>query len=158
MQTWRWKFSLVAATAVAAAVALMVSARSDDFLRIVAARQSAMNALSHNLSVIADYTEARADRAAAVTAATLLLTTAKTLPALFPPGTDATTLPGQTAAIREIWSNPDSFASHAARLVEVAQKLLDAVELGDPAKARIGLDAADKEGCASCHAAFWVRI
>jgi cytochrome c556 len=158
VQTWRWKFSLMAATAVAAAVAFMVSARSDDFLRIVAARQTAMKALSHNLSVVADYTEAKADRAAAVTAATLLLTTAKNLPSLFPPGTDAIALPGQTAANPEIWSNPDSFALHAAQLVAVAQKLLDAVETDDPAKARAGLDAADREGCESCHAAFWVRI
>lgn len=158
LETWRWKFSLAAATAVAAAVALMVSVHADDIAGIVATRQAAMKTLSADVKVVSDFTEGKADRAAAIAAANHLVTTSKTVPSLFPPGTGMDALPGKSGAKAEIWTQTGEFEADAASLLTATQALLDTVQAGDPATTRERLLAAGKEGCGNCHNAFRVRI
>jgi len=158
LETWRWKFSLAAATAVAAAVALMVSVHAEDVAAIVAARQAAMKTLSANAKIISDFTDSKADQAAAVAAAKLLVATAKTVPSLFPPGTGMEALPGKSGAKPEIWTHQTEFASDAAALVPLAQALLDATQTGDRAATHDRLVTAGKDGCGACHSAFRVKI
>jgi cytochrome c556 len=162
LETWRWKFSLAAATAVAAAVALMVSVHAEgtapDVAGVVATRQAAMKALASNVKIISDYTEDKANQAAAVEAAKVIVSTAKTVPSLFPPGTGLEALPGKSGAKPEIWAKPAEFATDAAALVAATQALLDAVQSGDPAETRKRLVTAGKEGCGTCHSAFRVKI
>jgi cytochrome c556 len=163
LETWRWKFSLAAATAVAAAVALMVSVHAEatagaDVAGVVATRQAAMKALASNVKIVSDYTEDKANQAAALDAAKVILSTAKTVPSLFPPGTGLEALPGKSGAKPEIWTKPAEFATDAAALVAATQALLDAVQSGDPAETRKRLVTAGKEGCGTCHSAFRVKI
>jgi cytochrome c556 len=158
LETWRWKYSLAAATAVAAGVALMVSGHAEDIAATVAARQAAMKTLSANTKIVSEFTESKADQAAAVAAAKLLVATAKTVPSLFPPGTGMEALPGKSGAKPEIWTHQAEFATDAAALVTLTQALLDAAQGGDPAATRDRLVAVGKDGCGSCHSAFRVKI
>jgi cytochrome c556 len=169
LETWRWKFSLAAATAVAAAVALMVSVHAEgtapaggaagaDVASVVATRQAAMKALASNVKIVSDYTEDKANQPAALAAAKVIVSTAKTVPSLFPPGTGLEALPGKSGAKPEIWTKPAEFAGDAATLVAATQALLDAVQSGDPAETRKRLVTAGKEGCGTCHSAFRVKI
>jgi cytochrome c556 len=159
LQTWRWKFSLAAATAVAAVVALLVSVHAEDVLSIVAARQAAMKSMAANVKIINDYSQNKADQAAAIIAAQLLVASAKTVPTLFPPGTGMTALPGRSGAKGEIWTSRQAeFAADAAGLVSMAMALLDAVRGGDPASVRQKLLSTGKDGCSTCHDSFRVRI
>lgn len=159
MQTWRWKFSLAAATAVAAVVALLVSVHAEDVLSIVAARQAAMKSMAANVKIINDYSQNKADQAAAIIAAQLLVASAQTVPTLFPPGTGMTALPGKSGAKGEIWTSRQvEFAADAAGLVTMALALLDAVRGGDPAGVRQKLLATGKDGCSTCHDSFRVKI
>jgi cytochrome c556 len=158
LQTWRWKFSLAAATAVAAAVALMVTVHAEDIAAIVAARQAAMKTLATNVKIVSDFTEKKADRAAAVAAAQSLVATAKTMGTLFPPDTGMAALPGKSGARSEIWTKPDEFAADAAKLTASLEALLEAARDSDPEKTRETLLATGREGCGGCHNAFRVRI
>jgi len=159
LQTWRWKFSLAAATAVAAAVALLVSVHAQDVPSIVAARQAAMKTMAANVKIINDYSQNKADQAAARVAGQLLVATAQTLPSLFPPGTGMAALPGKSGARTEIWTSRQAeFAADAASLVTMTLALADTIRGGDPAAVREKLLATGKDGCSNCHDAFRVKI
>lgn len=158
METWGWRFSLAAATALAAVVALMVTVRAEDVAGIVATRQAAMKSLAANIKIVHEFTEDKAEPAAAVAAAQQLVTTAKTVPSLFPPGTGMEALPGKSGAKPEIWTRQSEFAADAETLVAKLQALLDATQSGDKAATRERLAATGKEGCGVCHDAFRVKI
>jgi cytochrome c556 len=158
LETWGWRFSLAAATALAAVVALMVTVRAEDIAGVVATRQAAMKTLAANIKIVSDFTEGKAEQAAAIAAAQQLVTTAKSVPTLFPPGTGMEAMPGKSGAKPEIWTRQSEFAADAETLVTKLQALLGAAQTGDKSATREQLVEAGKEGCGVCHGAFRVKI
>jgi cytochrome c556 len=159
LQTWRWKFSLVAATVMAMAVALMVSVRAEgDVAAIVAKRQTTMKALSANVKAINDYTADKADQSAAIAAAKEIVELGKTVPSLFPPGTGMQAMPGKSGARPEIWTEQAKFNDAASALDVMSEALMSVVQSGSPPATRAALQALGKNGCGACHDSFRVKI
>jgi len=154
VQTWRWKFSLAAAAALAAGIALMATVRADDFAATVADRQAGMKAMGEKVKVIKAYTESGASQAEAVEAVAVVVATSKSIPNWFPAGSGLGSFAGKTAAKPDIWSDPAKFKATIATFQADAATLQKAIAAGDQAAATAAFEAMGREGCGACHGAF----
>ena len=154
MQTWRWKFSLVAAAALAASVLLIATVRADDLAGSVADRQAGMKAMGGKLKAIKAFADSGTGQAEAADAAAVLVATAKSIPTWFPPGTGLDSFSGKTAAKPEIWTDHAKFLATAATFQADAVALQKAIVAGDKAATATAFDAMGREGCGACHGAF----
>jgi cytochrome c556 len=154
VQTWRWKFSLGAAAALAAGIVLMAAVRADDFASVVAERQAGMKAMSGKLKAIKAFADSGAGQAEAADAAAVLVATSKSIPTWFPAGSGLDSFSGKTAAKPDIWSDPAKFKAIAATFQADALALQKAVADGDKAAAAAAFDTMGREGCGACHGAF----
>ena len=136
----------------AALVAIPIAAAAQTGLtpeQIVAARQSAF-ALSN-----ADFAQMKAQAEAGVDVHTLafparvLARWARTLPAMFPAGTN---LPG-SKALPPVWSDRAGFEARAAAYAAAATALVEAAQSGDRA-AFTTQWAAVRQTCSDCHATY----
>ena len=90
---------------------------------------------------------------AALDAATKLVTLAKSIPALFPPGSELTELPTQSGAPPTSWADVDRFLDAHKHLVIESSKLLATVKDGN--KGLIGQQLANtRKACSACHDQF----
>lgn len=154
VQTWRWKFSLVAAAALAASVLLIAAVWADDFASVVADRQAGMKAMGGKLKTIKSFAESGDGQADAAEAAALLVATAKSIPGWFPAGSGLDGFSGKTAAKPEIWSDAAKFKATAATFQTDALALQQAIAAGDKAAAAATFETMGREGCGACHGAF----
>ncbi|CAN5263912.1 hypothetical protein BH10PSE2_BH10PSE2_15160 [soil metagenome] len=79
---------------------------------------------------------------------------AKALPGLFPAGTSATDLPGQTTASPAIWADRADFEAKAAAYAAAADRLSELS--GDIAAYKTQLGVVN-DTCRSCHSVYRVR-
>jgi len=154
VHTWRWKFSLVAAAALATSVLLIAAVRADDLASAVADRQAGMKAMGGKLKLIKAFADSGAGQAEAADAAAALVATAKLIPTWFPPGSGLDSFSGKTAAKPEIWSDHDKFLATAATFQADTLTLQKAIAAGDKAATATAFDAMGREGCGACHGAF----
>jgi cytochrome c556 len=154
VQTWRWKFSLVAAAALAASVMFVAAVRADDLSSTVAERQAGMKAMGSKLKAIKAFADSGTGQAEAADAAAQLVATSKSIPGWFPVGSGLDSLPGKTAAKPEIWSEQEKFKTIAATFQTDAFALQQAIAAGDKGGATMAFDAMGREGCGACHGAF----
>jgi len=158
VQTWRWKFSLGAAAALAAGIALMTAVRADDLVSVVAARQAGMKSMGERLKAIKAFAQNGTDRAKAAEASALLVATSKAIPSWFPAGSGADSFSGETGAKPEIWSDPAKFKEIALTFQADAAALQKAIDAGDKTAAAATFEAMGREGCGACHGAFRAKI
>jgi cytochrome c556 len=154
VQTWRWKFSLGAAAALAAGIALMAAVKADDLASVVAERQAGMKGMSGKLKAIKTFADSGTGQAEAADATAVLVTTSKSIPTWFPAGSGLDSFSGKTAAKPDIWSDPAKFKAIAATFQADALALQKAVTAGDQAGAAAAFDAMGRDGCGACHGAF----
>ncbi len=79
---------------------------------------------------------------------------AHALPGLFPAGTSATDLPGETTASPAIWANRADFEAKAAAYAAAADRLGELTEDTEAFKAQL---AVVSDTCKSCHQPYRVR-
>jgi cytochrome c556 len=79
---------------------------------------------------------------------------AHALPGLFPAGTSATDLPGETTASAAIWANRADFEAKAAAYAAAADSLGELTEDTEAFKAQL---AVVSDTCKSCHQPYRVR-
>jgi cytochrome c556 len=154
VQTWRWKFSLVAAAALAASTMLIASVRADDAATVVAERQAGMKGMGGKLKAIKAFADSGTGQAEAADAAAVLVATAKSIPGWFPAGSGLDSFAGKTAAKPEIWTDNAKFQATAATFQADTVTLQKAIAAGDKAATASAFDAMGREGCGTCHSAF----
>ena len=154
MQTWRWKFSLVAAAALAASVLLVAAVYADDLTSTVAARQAGMKGMGGKLKAIKAFADTGEGQADAAEGAAVLVQTSKQIPGWFPAGSGLDSFDGKTAAKPDIWTDNAKFQAIAATFQADAAALQKAVASGDKAATATAFDAMGREGCGACHGAF----
>ena len=90
---------------------------------IIPALHATMRTMRASLAQIADFAKGDGEPAAALDAATKVVTLAKSIPSIFPPGSELTELPSKNGAPPTTWNDVDRF--------HLANDVLDRVpELG----------------------------
>jgi len=154
VQTWRWKFSLMAAAVLAASVIFVAAVRADDLAATIATRQAGMKAMSGKLKAIKAFADNGTGQAEAADAVATIVATAKQIPSWFPAGSGLDAFAGKTAAKPDIWSDNAKFQATAKTFLADAEVLQKAIAAGDKAAAASAFDAMGREGCGTCHGAF----
>ena len=146
---------------VAGAVALMCAGGaagaqegvSPSAMQIVAARHAAFEMSGVTMGAIKAGLDSDAELRTLGFPTGALADWAEILPAMFPAGTGLDSLPGETRAKAEIWSDRAGFEAKAADYAAATGRLRDAVTAGDSAAAATEW-AAVRATCGSCHEAY----
>jgi cytochrome c556 len=120
---------------------------------IIPALHATMRTMRAALAQIGEFAKGDGEQPAALDAATKLVTLAKSIPALFPPGSELTELPTKSVAPPTTWDDVDRFLDAHKRLVIETSKLLTTVKDGN--KELIGQQLANtRKACSACHDQF----
>jgi cytochrome c556 len=145
------------ALAVAVAAGGYGVAMAQDALQVIEKRQDAMKAQGRATAAIKNYTEDKADLAAARAAGAELAKIIPQIPTLFPQKTGMAEFPGKSYAKPDIWAQWDKFVA-AVNVANVkANELNAALTSGDKAAITAAFAAMGKDGCSGCHTPFRER-
>jgi cytochrome c556 len=112
-----------------------------------------MRTMAASLSEIEAFANGKGEQAATVADAKQVVTLAKSIPGIFPPGSELTELPGKYDAPPTSWDDVDRFLEAQKHLVIETSKLL--VTVNDGNKEAIGQQVANtRKACAACHEQF----
>jgi cytochrome c556 len=120
---------------------------------IVPALHATMRTMRASLAQIGEVAKGDGEQAAALDAATKLVTLAKSIPAIFPPGSELTELPSKSGAAPTTWDDVDRFLDAQKHLVIETSKLLAVVNDGNKEAIGRQLETARK-ACSACHEQF----
>jgi cytochrome c556 len=133
--------------------ATVVSSGATHAESIIPALQATMRTMRASLAQIGDFAKGNGEQTAAVDAATKAVTLAKSIPAIFPPGSELTELPSKSGAAPTIWDDVDRFLDARKHLVIETSKLLAVVNGGN--KEAIGQQLeTTRKACSACHEQF----
>jgi len=134
---------------------LAASAVSSGAIRaesIVPALHATMRTMRASLAQIGDFAKGDGEQTAALDAAIKAVTLAKSIPSIFPPGSEVTELPSENGAV-PTWDDVDRFLDAQKHLVIETSKLLAAVNDGD--KEAIGQQVVNtRKACSACRPAI----
>ena len=120
---------------------------------IIPALHATMRTMRASLAQIGDFAKGDGEPAAALDAATKVVTLAKSIPSIFPPGSELTELPSKNGAPPTTWNDVDRFLDAQKHLVIETSKLLATVKDGN--KESIGQQLANtRKACSACHDQF----
>jgi cytochrome c556 len=120
---------------------------------IIPALHATMPTMRASLAQIGEFAKGDGEQAAALDAATKVVTFAKSIPAIFPPGSELTDLPSKSGAAPTTWDDVDRFLDAQKHLVIETSKLLAAVNDGN--REAIGQQlATTRRVCSACHEQF----
>jgi cytochrome c556 len=106
-----------------------------------------------SLAQIGDFAKGDGEQTAALDAAIKAVTLAKSIPAIFPPGSELTELPSKSGAAPTSWDDVDRFLDAQKHLVIETSKLLAVVNEGN--KEAIGRQVeTTRKACSACHEQF----
>jgi len=143
--TWPTLSLILAASVVSAGV---LHAES-----IVPTLHATMRTMRASLAQIGDFAKGDGEQAAAQGAARNIVTLAKSIPAIFPPGSELTELPSKSGAAPATWDDVDRFLDAQKHLVIETSKLLAVVNEGN--KEAIGRQVEmTRKACSACHDQF----
>jgi cytochrome c556 len=120
---------------------------------IVPALHATMRTMRASLAQIGDFAKGDGEQAAAQGAARNIVTLAKSIPAIFPPGSELTELPSKSGAAPTSWDDVDRFLDAQKHLVIETSKLLAAVNGGNREVIGQQLETTRK-ACSACHEQF----
>ena len=147
--------SIIAALCAAGAAGAQTASTSPSAAETVAARKAAFNLSAVAFSTMnAAAASPTPDPRQLSFSAGAIARWAHALPGLFPAGTSATDMPGQTTASPAIWANRADFEAKAAAYAEAADKLGELTEDTEAFKAQL---AVVSDTCRSCHTPYRVR-
>jgi cytochrome c556 len=98
---------------------------------IVPALHATMRTMRASLAQIGEFAKGNGEQTAALDSAMKVVTLAKSIPAIFPPGSELTELPSKGGAAPTSWDDVDRFLDAQKRLVIETSKLLAAVNDGN---------------------------
>jgi cytochrome c556 len=120
---------------------------------IVPALHATMRTMRASLAQIGEFAKGNGEQTAALDSAMKVVTLAKSIPAIFPPGSELTELPSKGGAAPTSWDDVDRFLDAQKRLVIETSKLLAAVNDGN--KEAIGRQLEmTRKACSACHEQF----
>jgi cytochrome c556 len=120
---------------------------------IVPALHATMRTMRASLAQIGGFAKGDGEQTAALDAAIKAVTLAKSIPAIFPPGSELTELPSKSGAAPATWDDVDRFLDAQKHLVIETSKLLAAVNGGN--KEAIGQQLeTTRKACSACHEQF----
>jgi len=130
-----------------------VQANSDPLEDAIEYRQAAFQVLKHNIGPMADMLKGdiEYDQAAMEKNAEVIRMMSTIIDGLFPEGSDA--LAGDTAALADIWAQPDAFEEKMAEFQKAASKLVDATVTENRAQIAAALEKTGSS-CRACHDDF----
>jgi len=106
-----------------------------------------------SLAQIAEFAQGGGEQIAMLDAAINVVTLAKSIASIFPPGSELTELPNKSGAAPTSWDDVDRFLDAQKHLVIETGKLLAAVKDGN--KDAIGQQVANtRRACSACHEQF----
>jgi len=133
--------------------ASVVSAGAIHAESIVPALHATMRTMRASLAQIGEVAKGDGEQAAALDAAIKLVTLAKSIPAIFPPGSELTEMPSKSGAAPTTWDDVDRFLDAQKHLVIETSKLLAVVNDGN--KEAIGRQLeTTRKACSACHEQF----
>jgi cytochrome c556 len=150
------RFAALAAALAFALIGTRGAAVAQDKAKIIAEREDAMKEQGRQAVIIRNYTEGKADQAAALAAVESLTKSVPTVPNLFPPGTDGPTLDGKWATKPEVWSQHDKFLAAVKQVSDQVAAIGTAVKAGD--KAKVEADFKELGFCKACHDTFRAKL
>jgi len=151
------KRSLLAAMAVLLLVAVGSSVTlAVDKDQVIKDRQDAMKEQGRQAVIIRNYSEGKADQAAALAAVDALTKSLLDVPKLFPNGTDGPTPDGKWATKPEVWSEHDKFLAAVKQVSDQITAIDAAVKAGDTAK--VAADFKELGFCKACHDDFRAKL
>jgi len=142
----------------AGAAVLSTAAFSQDSEAVLKNRQATMKRMGADLDAIKAYLDGKADEAKALTGATDLDATIRTVVELFPAGTGMEQFPGKSGAKPGIWTEKEKFDAAHRLAVEKADALLAATKSGDKPAIAAAFADLGKGGCGGCHTPFREKI
>jgi cytochrome c556 len=120
---------------------------------IIPALHATMRTMRASLAQIGDFAKGDGEQTAALDAAIKAVTLAKSIPAIFPPGSELTELPSRSGAAPTSWDDVDRFLDAQKHLVIETSKLLAVVNEGN--KEAIGRQVeTTRKACSACHEQF----
>ncbi len=120
---------------------------------IIPALHATMRTMRASLAQIGEVAKGDGEQTAALDAAIRLVTLAKSIPAIFPPGSELTELPSKSGVVPTTWDDVDRFLDAQKHLVIETSKLLAAVNGGN--KEAIGQQLeTTRKACSACHEQF----
>ncbi|MBL6617272.1 MAG: cytochrome c [Reyranella sp.] len=120
---------------------------------IVPALHATMRTMSASLAQVGEFTKGNGEQPAAIDAATKVVMFAKSIPTLFPPGSELTELPSKSGAAPTTWDDVDRFLDAQKHLVVETAKLLAATKDGN--REAIAQQVANtRKACTACHEQF----
>jgi cytochrome c556 len=120
---------------------------------IIPALHATMRTMRASLAQIGEVAKGDGEQTAALDAAIRLVTLAKSIPAIFPPGSELTELPGKSGVAPTTWDDVDRFLDAQKHLVVETSKLLAAVNAGNQEAIGQQLETTRK-ACSACHEQF----
>jgi cytochrome c556 len=120
---------------------------------IVPALHTTMRTMRASLAEIGDFIDGKGEPATALDAATKVIVLAKSIPSLFPPGSELEELPGKSGAAPTSWDDVDRFLEAQKHLVIESAKLRAAVKDGNR-EAIVRQLATTRSACSACHDRF----
>ena len=132
--------------------ATVVSSDASSAESIIPALRATMRKICALLAQIGNFAKGDGEQAAALDAATKAVTLAKSIPSIFPPGSEVTELRSKNGAA-PTWDDVDRFLDAQKHLVIETSKLLAAVKDGN--KEAIGQQVVNtRKACSACRAQF----
>jgi cytochrome c556 len=120
---------------------------------IVPTLHATMRTMRASLVQIGEFTKGNSEQKAALDAAATVVTFAKSIPTIFPPGSELTELPAKSDATPTTWDDVDRFLDAQKHLVIETSKLLAAVRDGN--METIGRQMENtRKACSACHEQF----
>ncbi|MBV8193085.1 MAG: cytochrome c [Alphaproteobacteria bacterium] len=146
----RWASLPVLLLALAGSVAGTAGLHAES---IIPALHATMRTMRASLAEIGEFIDGKGEPAAALEAATKVVLMAKSIPSLFPPGSELEELPGKSGAAPTSWDDVDRFLEAQKHLVIESGKLRMAVKDGN--REAIARQLAITRGaCSACHDQF----
>jgi cytochrome c556 len=122
---------------------------ADNNADLVQKRIDMMKSQGPHLKPIADFLKGAGGSENLATNAQAVADNAKTIPALFPPGS----ITDKSRALPDIWQKWDDFQAKAKDLETAAEKLAEVAKTGDKAQIEPQLKAVG-QACGACHKAY----
>ena len=137
-------------------VACSTAALAADKEQVIKDRQALMKDQGRRWLVVRNYTQGKADQAAATSALASLIKSLPTVPDYFPPGTEGPNPDGKWGPKPEVWSERDKFLAADKTVADQVAALDAAVKSGDQPKVAAAFK--DLDACSGCHKTFRAKL
>jgi cytochrome c556 len=146
----------VLSAALILAAVYSTAALAVDKEQVIKDRQTFMKDQGRQWLVLRNYTQGKADQAAAISAVEFLTKSVPKVPDYFPPDTGGPAPGGKWGTKPEVWSEHDKFLAANRKVADQVAVLDAGLKSGDKVKAAAAFK--DLNGCNACHQDFRAKL